>query len=222
VSGVGGVNTAGGAGLSGSAGMAGGAGMSGSAGMGGSGAGASGSAGMGGDAGMAGSAGTGGSTGGMFTLTSSELMDGAAFLPKHTCAVAGFDNDESPPLAWSGAPPETLSYALVFLDRTLIDDDNDLGYHWAVWNIPPTITELPANLGNNQPAEASHSRASYLGPCPNFGAGAVTDTYEFILYAMPTATVELMGMLNEQMLATLEADSLASATLTGTSDASPP
>jgi len=181
--------------------------------------------------GAGGSGGTG-NVGGEFTLTSSELEDGAEFLPKHTCEVSGFDNDESPPLSWTGAPAAAQSFALVFIDTTLTEQGNMNGYHWAMWDIPASVSELPANLPTGAtittPVSAKQYNPlsmSYLGPCPNVGGGnANTDTYAFTLYAMPEAeTAALAGLNNVQQLeAAIKEVALDSATLTGTSNASPP
>lgn len=159
-------------------------------------------------------------------LSSSELSEGAVFMDKHTCQQAGFDKDESPPLAWNGAPEGTLSFAVTFIDRTLIEEGSTLGYHWALWNLDANVSELPANLPAgmtlNSPVSATQSRASYLGPCPYYGAseaGAIPHVYEFTIYALPTAQADLSGMIDEAMITTLESVALGSATLSGTSSA---
>lgn len=148
------------------------------------------------------------------------------FLEKHTCQGSGFDNDESPPLAWSGAPDGTMSYAITFIDRTLVDQDSPLGYHWAIWNISASVSALPANLPSGtsltSPLSATQSRASYLGPCPFYGEtmpGSPAHSYEFTIYALPTETADITGMIDETMILTLESQKLDSASLTGTSTA---
>jgi Raf kinase inhibitor-like YbhB/YbcL family protein len=160
------------------------------------------------------------------------LEDGAEFLPKHTCEMSGFDMDQSPPLAWTGAPAAAQSFALVFIDTTLTEQGNMNGYHWAMWDIPASVSELPANLPTGatitEPVSAKQYNplsASYLGPCPNVGGGnANTDTYAFTLYAMPEATTAALAGLNnvKNIEAAIKEVALDSATLTGTSNASPP
>ena len=171
-----------------------------------------------------------GAMGGEFVLTSSELEDGAAFLDKHTCAGSGFDNDESPPFSWSGAPQGTQSFALVFLDVTLTDMNDMNGYHWVMWDIPASVSSLPGNLPTGaeitDPVSAKQYNplsASYLGPCPNIGGGSETHTYEFTLYAMPDAETASLAGLNsvQQLEAAIQQIALGSAVLSGTSDASP-
>lgn len=172
--------------------------------------------------------GTGGDAAAEFTLSSTELEDGAALLPKHTCELNGFGNDESPPLSWTGAPEGTQSFALVFLDTFILDENptNSMGHHWAIWDIPSEITELPANLPACSMVTApltceefapNIGNGGYLGPCP-MGAA---HTYEFRLYAMPTATSSVGPTLNDTMLTALEDAALGVAILGGTSSASP-
>ena len=175
------------------------------------------------------STGAGGTSGGGdFTLTSSELEEGGEFLPKHTCEANGFDNDESPPLAWTNPPAGTMSFAITFIDVTLAPADMN-GYHYAIWDIPADVSELPANLPDGAtlttPVMAKQYNPlspSYLGPCPNIAGGNNTDTYEFTIYAMPTTTATLSDPMNVKAIDDdLKAAALGSAVLSGTSSAAP-
>lgn len=52
----------------------------------------------------------------------------------------------SPSLSWTGLPKDTKSIAL-----TVYDPDAPTGsgwWHWVVFNLPSTITSIPANAGN--------------------------------------------------------------------------
>lgn len=177
--------------------------------------------------GMGGMGGTSG--GGDFTLTSSELEEGGEFLPKHTCEANGFDNDESPPLVWTNPPEGTMSFAITFIDVTLAPTSMN-GYHYAIWDIPADVTELPGNLPSGAtlttPVMAKQYNPlspSYLGPCPNFGGGGgETHTYEFTIYALPTATATLSNAMSVQAIDDdLKAAAIGSAVLSGVSSASP-
>src|SRR4051812_49455856 len=84
-----------------------------------------------------------------FTLTSTTVEDGKPFAaPQYSglFGVAG-GRDASPQLAWSGAPEGTKSYAV-----TVYDPDAPTGsgfWHWAVADIPATVTELPEGAGDD-------------------------------------------------------------------------
>lgn len=215
----------------GSGGTAGDAGESGQAAAGGGGSGgiaAGGSGGVagGGTGGMAGDdgAGTGGASASEFTLVSAELTEGGTFMEAHTCASGvGFGSPLS--LSWSGFPAETQSFALVMVDMTLTDMGNRLGYHSAFWNLPASVTSLPADSWTAQLAGAETINDGYLGPCPNFGGGSETHTYVFTLYALPDATIPSPGDFSsvqsaQALIRALEDAALDTATLSGMSAAS--
>ncbi|WP_149563474.1 YbhB/YbcL family Raf kinase inhibitor-like protein [Streptomyces cacaoi] len=112
-----------------------------------------------------------------FTVTSTSVTDGAAWGPEQLSSGAG-GKDLSPQLSWSGAPGNTRSYAV-----TVYDPDAPTGsgfWHWAVADIPATVTELPEGAGDDSgsglPAAAfqlpNDARvARYLGAAPPAGHG---------------------------------------------------
>jgi Raf kinase inhibitor-like YbhB/YbcL family protein len=95
-------------------------------------------------------------------------------------------NDDSPPLSWSGHPPNTISFALVVKDRDVRDKDKSI--HWAVWNIPATTRALPRGVPNNPDLQDGSCqgrndfrKVGYSGP----RLAQVTEHhYEFTLYAL--------------------------------------
>ncbi|HEX5101358.1 MAG TPA: YbhB/YbcL family Raf kinase inhibitor-like protein [Polyangiaceae bacterium] len=214
----GGMAGRGGAGAGGAGrGGAGAAGTAGSvAGMAGGGAGGqAGGAGMAGSgSGMGGNAGAGGASG--FTLTSSVITEGGMFPDDNTCA----GTNKSPPLTWTAGPSGTMSYAVV-----LFDTSNMLN-HWAMWDIPSTVTMLPAALDSMAMSTAvpgakqkSFQGNGYYGPCPS----GMDHVYRFTVYALSTAT--LSGAMTSQMpnaiaMAIMDANPLGSASLSAHSDAS--
>lgn len=188
--------------------------------------------GTGGASGGTSSEGTGGETigsggTGPFTLSSPQLPDGGAFADEHTCAAAGFFASLSPALEWTPGPEGTQSYAITFLDVNFAEQEppDDRGFHWVIYDIPAAVRSLPEGLMDASSVGAKQSGA-YLGPCPNFGTSGETHTYEFRLYALDVATLELTQTTGtaavKEAESKLAADHLAKAVLTGTSDASPP
>jgi Raf kinase inhibitor-like YbhB/YbcL family protein len=112
-----------------------------------------------------------------FTVRSNSLNDGDYLAKTHILSAAfGFGcegGNQSPHLAWSGAPTGTKSFAV-----TCFDPDAPTGsgfWHWLVVNIPPGITELALDAGNPQasklPSGTLQTRTDfgapgYGGPCP--------------------------------------------------------
>jgi Raf kinase inhibitor-like YbhB/YbcL family protein len=113
-------------------------------------------------------------------LTSQSFRDGDYLTETHLLSKEfGFGcagGNQSPHLAWSGAPDGTKSFAV-----NCIDPDAPTGsgfWHWFVVNIPADVSELPLDAGNpasgKLPAGALQTRndlgkPGYIGPCPPEG-----------------------------------------------------
>lgn len=86
-------------------------------------------------------------------------------------------NDSSPALSWSGLPPLTKSLVLIVDDPDAPDPAKPkmTWVHWLLYNIPPTVTELPraVAVGNlpvgTQQGKNDWKRTGYGGPCPPIG-----------------------------------------------------
>jgi len=182
---------------------------------------------MGGGAGRMGGggrdgAGAGGSTiPATMTLTSPVLMEGGMFPSNITCADAAMG---SPELDWTPGPAGTMSYAVELSDLTN-------GYaHWVLWDIPvpsgdPAMITLKAKLATTatltDPAGAKQialQGTGYTGPCPS----GTEHTYQFSVYAMPTATLSGNTSSSTMARATVRAAAIATGTLKGTSNARRP
>ena len=74
----------------------------------------------------------------VMTVTSPEFGQGRAIPRQYTCR----DRHETPPVSWSGVPPDTKALALVV-------DDTDAPItpyvYWIVFDINPEITDIQAN-----------------------------------------------------------------------------
>jgi phosphatidylethanolamine-binding protein (PEBP) family uncharacterized protein len=161
-------------------------------------------------------------------LTSPNHAEGAEFADKYTCAEAGFLGSLLPELSWTSGPAGTLSYAITFINVTLAEDPvaSTGAYQWAIYDIPASTLGLPeaftnaASIGATQLSAAPNN--AYLGPCPL----GFEYEYEFVIYALPIATVSVAGTgslgVKNAKAAFEAAQPLAIASLTGTSHAMPP
>ncbi|HET7039089.1 MAG TPA: YbhB/YbcL family Raf kinase inhibitor-like protein, partial [Gemmatimonadales bacterium] len=74
-------------------------------------------------------------------LTSTAFAHGGEIPRKYTCEGA----DASPPLAWSGAPAGTRSFALIVDDPDAPDPaaPKMVYVHWVLYDLPPDASGLP-------------------------------------------------------------------------------
>lgn len=159
--------------------------------------------------------------GAKFTLTSSDFRAGGRIAEAQ--AFDGFGckgGNVSPALSWSHAPAGTASFALLVHDP---DAPTGSGWwHWVLYNIPATVSSLPAGAGNPHktllPAGAEQGRtdygaAGYGGPCPPPGA---PHHYYFRLYALKVQKLDLPADATAAFVAfNVRAQSLGSAELMG-------
>ncbi|MFC4086729.1 YbhB/YbcL family Raf kinase inhibitor-like protein [Amycolatopsis samaneae] len=160
-----------------------------------------------------------------FTLSSTAFADGALIPKVHECSSSG-DGDpgkknESPPLAWSGAPAAAKSYAIVMRDLS----NNNL-IHWVIYDIPAATASLPQNVDHayqpSIPAGArqvyyrgSASLFGYQGPC----SPSTVNTYEFVVHALDKATLSTLNSSSSTRTAAnvISAATIATARLRGLS-----
>jgi Raf kinase inhibitor-like YbhB/YbcL family protein len=84
-----------------------------------------------------------------FMVTSTSVGDGKPLPAAQMSGLLGVPGgrDASPQLSWSGAPDGTKSYAVTVYDP---DAPTMSGFwHWAVANIPATVTSLPEGAGDD-------------------------------------------------------------------------
>lgn len=100
-----------------------------------------------------------------FTLKSPEL--GGQLTNKQFLNGMGFTGEnQSPALSWEHAPAGTQSFAVTMHD---LDAPTGSGFwHWVVFNIPASVTELPAGTGDLSkhltPAGAVQSNTDFGQP----------------------------------------------------------
>lgn len=107
----------------------------------------------------------------------------------------------SPALRWSNPPSGTKSFSLMMFDP---DAPTGSGFwHWAVYNIPATVTALAQGAGNSPatlPAPAAGGNTDFMdtgatggngnygGPCPP--VGDKPHRYIFTVYALSVDNLE--------------------------------
>lgn len=98
--------------------------------------------------------------------------------PAENTGLGGAANT-SPLISWTPGPEGTVSYVVV-----LVDLSNDLT-HWVVWDIPASITSLPAALpAGNLTGELNGAKQSSYSGMKYAGSGACNHVYEFRVYAL--------------------------------------
>jgi Raf kinase inhibitor-like YbhB/YbcL family protein len=150
-------------------------------------------------------------------LSSPAFTHGAPIPRRHT----GDGEDLSPPLVWSGVPPEARELALI------VDDPDAPSpqpwVHWVIYKIAATETEIaegvPPNASPRFPPGAIQGRnswgaAGYRGPAPPKRHGV--HRYFFRLFAVDKAVMNAAGLDKPRLLKEMEGNILAKAELMGT------
>lgn len=151
------------------------------------------------------------SVGGITMKLESSAFSANGLIPsEYTCDGKNI----SPPLTWTEVPTGTQSLALIVDDP---DAPRGTFVHWVVYNLPATLTELPAHvttetdLSGGLQGKNDFRSLGYGGPCPPSG----THRYFFKLYALDQPLKLPAGASKAQVLATAEGHILASTELIG-------
>lgn len=131
------------------------------------------------------------------TLTSEDFAEGQTLpMPQASAIFGAGGEDVSPQLSWSGFPAETKSFVVTCYDP---DAPTASGFwHWAVADIPASVTSLPAGAGAPDatalPGGAVTLRndaglAQFVGAGPPPGHGP--HRYFFAVHAVDVESLDL-------------------------------
>jgi Raf kinase inhibitor-like YbhB/YbcL family protein len=120
------------------------------------------------------------------SVTSTAFAELAAIPIDNTCNGA----NTSPPLAWTGAPATTKSFAIVLTDGFF----SPPLVHWVIYDIAASATSVPASIENTDtPANVAGAgqvvslhppTIGYFGPCP---PSPPAHPYQFTVHALDVA-----------------------------------
>jgi hypothetical protein len=158
-----------------------------------------------------------------FSVTSTDVSEGTVLpMPQVSGVMGAGGEDRSPQLSWSGFPEGTKSFAVTVYDP---DAPTASGFwHWAVANIPLSVTELPSGAGDKDgpqlPEGSTQLRndggfAGYVGAAPPSGHGP--HRYFVVVHAVDTDTLDVTADTTPAVLGfNLFFHTLGRATLVGT------
>lgn len=151
----------------------------------------------------------------IMSLQSPAFRNHHAIPARHTCDGM----NTSPPLYWTGVPPNTKSLALIVDDPDAPDPEEPqmTFVHWVLYNIPPEAHGLEEGAApQGLPLEAEQGvndwqDQTWGGPCPPSGR----HRYFFKLYALNTTLPHMRHATKGALEAAMKGHVLAQAELVG-------
>ncbi len=145
-------------------------------------------------------------------LTSPAFQPGENIPREHT----GEGENISPPLEWKRAPDGTRSFALVCHDpdAPLVSEGAYGFVHWVLYNVPASVTSLPAGVRDYSSGPSGFGEDGYGGPMPPPGHGR--HHYFFWLFALSAEPDLEDGLSLSALLDRIEPHTLGMNRLVGT------
>ena len=150
------------------------------------------------------------------TLQSPDFAHQSDIPSRFTC-----DGDDiSPALSWSGVPQNAKSLVLIVDDPDAPDPaaPKMTWVHWVLYNIPPTLKEIPQNIPPSAlppgilQGKNDWKRTGYGGPCPPIGR----HRYFHKLYALDTELPDLHHPTKAQLEQAMQGHIIEQTELIGT------
>ena len=166
------------------------------------------------------------------TMSSTAFNDTRRIPRKYSCT----QEDVSVPISWDGIPEGTVSLALLVESNQF---PGPMWVHWLLWNIPPSVTELPEAIPNTSAVESlgpnasqgtnSDDKVGWSGPCKEglgltymprsreqqLGRARLTSDYFFRVYALDTDITLGSDATKEDFLRAIDGHILAGGELVG-------
>ncbi len=149
-------------------------------------------------------------------VTSKDFFDAEEMPSAFTCRGEA----RSPHIAWTNAPAQTKSYAVVTMDWDAPSPELRLFpvVHWVLYNIPQSVAEIPEGVSNAElhrmkiATGLSMGRVDgYIAPCPPLG----THRYEFRVYALDVDELRPADPDKQGILKAMEGHVLGYGQITG-------
>ena len=144
------------------------------------------------------------------SLASPSFDDGEAIPDEHGYSA----ENTNPPLEITGVPAEAESLALVVDDPDAREPAGKIWDHWVVWNVDPSLSEIPAGWTPTNALEGTNDfgETGWGGPEPPDGK----HTYRFLLYALDDELDLEPGVDKDEFFDAAEGHVVAKDELTGT------
>jgi Raf kinase inhibitor-like YbhB/YbcL family protein len=107
------------------------------------------------------------------SLMSSAFQDGQPLPAKYTCDGAGMN----PPLSIDNIPANAKTLAIILEDP---DATGGTFTHWILYNLDPTIKNIPENSSGGAQGENDFGNPGYGAPCPVQNSGVHHYTFKVL------------------------------------------
>jgi Raf kinase inhibitor-like YbhB/YbcL family protein len=128
-----------------------------------------------------------------FTLTSPAMENGTRMPADLKCTRDGGDG-LSPPIAWTGAPANTKSFAVIMhhYPPSKVEGVDKPSSYWLLWNVPTSVSEIARGNPESIGTEGGEKDKRYIGYTPPCSpTSTVEHTYVITVYALDSETLSL-------------------------------